>query len=279
MEIEGTGSQKESDSIEINTAGLKKNWEKTTDFLKKRNIQIIITLVLFALILFSSVSIRLSGLPNLKDVTTGHYVLADPDAFYELRVAQTIVNTGSISGIDPMRNPGLNITYTQEMLPIAIATSYKILHSLNSSITLDYVDVIYPVVAFALSLIIFFILCWYLTKSKLASVLSSLMLAYSTTYLERTGVGISSHEALGMIFFFLSLLVYAVSVNNYKKNWKNTIIWGVATGISLGLSLFSWSGGSNFLVIIFPLFAIVYYMFNIRDESKETKKKFLFFNT
>ncbi|MGA2130346.1 MAG: hypothetical protein ABSG05_01885 [Candidatus Pacearchaeota archaeon] len=278
MEIEGTDSQKESNSIEINTKGVERGWEKTTSFLKKKNVQIIITLVLFALILFSSVSIRLSGLPNLVDVTTGHYVLADPDAFYELRVAQTIVNTGNINGIDSMRNPGLNLTYTQEMLPMALANAYKILHSVNSSITLDYIDVLYPVVAFALSLIIFFILCWYFTKSKALSILASLMLAYSTTYLERTGVGISSHEALGMIFFFLSLLIYFISVNSYKKNWKNTIIWGVATGVSLALSLFSWSGGSNFLVMIFPIFAVTYYLFGIRDEDKTVKKRFIGFN-
>ncbi len=276
MEIEGTESHKKNDSIEINTTEIKNKWEKTTKFLKKRNVQIAITLVLFALILFTSVSIRLSGLPNLKDVTTGHYDMADPDAFYEFRVAQTIVNTGNINGIDTMRNPGLNLTYTKEMLPFALAYSYNFFHGLNSSITLDYIDVLYPIVAFALSLIIFFVLCWYLSKSKLLALIASTMLAYSPTFFQRTGAGISSHEALGMIFMLLSFLIYAFSVNNYKKSWKITSLLGIIIGISLSLSLYSWGGGSNFAIMMFPIASIALYFLNV--EGKEQKKKFIIFN-
>ncbi|MBS3084579.1 hypothetical protein J4411_01570 [Candidatus Pacearchaeota archaeon] len=247
-------------------------------FFKDKKFQIALTIILFLIILFSSFSMRLSGLPNLVDKTTGNYIFADPDAYYEYRVAEIIVNTGDISGIDLMRNPGLNLGYTQEMLPKILAFSYDFFHLFGSSITLDYIDAFYPVVAFALSLILFFVLCWYVSKSKVLALLASLMLAYSPTYLQRTGVGISSHEALGIVFIFLALLVYMFSINSYKKNWKLTTLLGFFTGASFALSVFSWSGGSIFVLIIISLASLIYYLFGIKEEGLEIKKKFIFFN-
>jgi len=247
-------------------------------FLKNKKFQITLTIILFLFILISSFSIRLSGLPNMVDKTTGNYIFADPDAFYEYRVAQTIVSGISLDSIDFMRNPGMNLTYTTEMLPKALAFTYKLLHPLSSSITLDLIDVLYPPVAFAISLIIFFILCWYLSKSKFFALLSSLMLAYSPIFLGRTGIGVSSHEALGIIFLFLTLLVYFISLKKFdKQDVKKTSLFGILTGISLGFSVFSWSGGSNFPIMILPIASLIYYLFGIKDE-KEEKKKFILFN-
>lgn len=278
MENEAKDSEEKDEEITINTKGLKKSFGRVSGFLGKKEVMIGLAIILFLFILITSTSLRLSNLPAFKDSTSGNYVFADPDAFYEFRVAQTIVSTGDISGIDAMRSPGLNLPYTQEMLPKVLALAYNVLHPLNSMFTLDYIDVIYPVVAFAVGLIFFFVLCWYLTKSKLLSLLASAMLAYSSVYLGRTGAGISSHEALGMVFFFLALLVFAFSMNNYKKNWKWSASLGVATGVALSLTLFSWSGGSNFVLMIFSFFMITYYLFNMKDAGKEDKIKFFIFN-
>ena len=245
------------EEIKINVMRFKDKFDKANDFFKKRNVQIALVLILFAILLGSATLIRFSGLPNLVDQTTGHYLFADPDAFYGYRVAETIVNHNDISGIDPMRNPGLNLFYTQEMLPKILALTYDLVIRFNPSITLDYIDVIYPIVAFAIGLTVFFILCWYLSKSKFFALLASTMLAYSTSYFQRTAAGISSHESLGLVFMFLAFLAYAFSINNYKRSWKWTASLGALTGISLALSLFSWSGGSNFALIIFPLSSLM----------------------
>jgi len=261
------GSDELTDTIKLNF-----------DFLKNKKFQWGIVIVLFLFILISSFSIRLSGLPNLVDKTTGHYVFADPDAFYEYRVAAAILSGTSLDSIDPMRNPGMNLTYTTEMLPKALVFVYKIINPLNNSITLDLIDVLYPPVAFAISLIIFFVLCWYLSKSKTFAILASLMLAYSPSFLGRTGVGVSSHEALGIIFFFLAFLVYFISLSDFhKKSIQRISLFGIFVGIALGFSFFSWSGGSNFIVIIFPVSSLVYYFFGVNDEKNE-KKKFILFN-
>lgn len=245
---------------------------------KNKKILIAITIFIFLIILFISFQMRVSHLSLLVDKTTGHYDLADPDAFYELRVAQALVNGKKINDIDPLKISG-NLTYTynnHELLPFLLADSYKVVKKFDPQITLDYIDVIYPPIAFALSLIIFFILCWYLSKSKTLALLASLMLAFSSAYFERTGAGISSHEALGMVFLFLALLVYSVSVSNFKKSWKHNILLGIITGVSLSLSYISWNGGSDFALMIFPLASLVYFLFG--TTKLEDKKKFIIFN-
>ncbi len=257
---------------------LKEVSTKVKKVLSNKKILLGITLVLFTLILFTSVNMRLQNLESLKDATTGKYLPSDPDACYELRVAQTLLDNGNIGGIDAMRNPGLNISYTQEMLPKALVASYKFITMFNPKITLDLIDVLYPTVAFAISLIFFFILCWYVTKSKFVGVVASAILAYSPSYLSRTSTGVSSHEALGMIFFFLALLLFIFSLNNYKKKFKFTGGCGVLTGASIGLSVLSWSGASNFIIMIVPVTLIFHYFFNEEIQNLKTKKKFILFN-
>src|SRR3989344_7934174 len=226
MSVEKRGEEskrRKSDSINL-------DFSIILGLLKQKKVQTIITILLFTTILFGSTWMRLHGIPNLVDQTSGKYLSADPDAFYEYRVAETILDQGDISGVDPKRSPGLNLPYTQEMQPKIVALAYKILIKFNEKIILDFVHAMYPIFAFSIGLILFFCLCLYLSESKILALLASLMLAYSPTYLQRTGAGISSHEALGMVFFFFGLLVYSFSINNYKKNLRGSIGLGILTG-------------------------------------------------
>ncbi|VVB80603.1 Dolichyl-monophosphooligosaccharide--protein glycotransferase AglB [uncultured archaeon] len=247
------------------------------EILSNKKFQIGITVLIFLIILISSTSLRLGNLDLLKDSTTGKYIPADPDACYELRVAQTLLEKGTINGVDTMRNPGLNVTFAQEMLPKMLVMTYKTLHAVGSSITLDQVDVLYPVAAFALGLIIFFILCWYLSSSKVAATIASALLAYSTSYLSRTTGGVSSHESLGMPFMFLAMLVFAISLSRFGKSWKETILWGVGNGVAFAFSFWSWSGASNFVFMIFPIASIVYYLFGVDEKDLAKKQKMIVF--
>lgn len=248
------------------------------ELLSNRKFQIILTIIIFLAILISSTTLRTANLELLKDATTGKYLPADPDACYELRIAQTLVDNGNIDGIDSMRNPGLNLTYAQEMLPKILAFSYKTMHFFGSEITLDKVDVLYPVVAFALGLIIFFLLCWYLSKSKIAAVIASALLAYSPSYLSRTTGGVSSHESLGMPFMFLAMLVFAIALSKFDKNWKNTILFGIGSGICFALSFFSWSGASNFVLMAVSISLVLFYLFGLEDSNISDKIKFIAFS-
>lgn len=247
------------------------------DIITNKKFQWIITIILFLAILISSTYLRLGNLNILIDQTNGKYLPSDPDACYELRVAQTLVDRGNIDGIDTMRNPGLNLTFAQEMLPKVLAFSYKTAHFFGSTITLDKIDVLYPVVAFAIGLIIFFVLCWYLSKSKIAAVIASALLAYSPSYLSRTAAGVSSHEALGMPFMFLAMLIFVVSLSRFEKNWKQTALWGILSGIGFAFSFWSWAGASNFVLMIMSISSVIYFLFGIEDRNVNKKLKFALF--
>jgi len=83
---------------------IKNSLGKAINFLKQNKIQWIITIAVFLIILFMSTSVRLSNLNALKDITTGNYSLADLDAQYFYRIAQTTVdNNGVLPEYDDMR--------------------------------------------------------------------------------------------------------------------------------------------------------------------------------
>lgn len=249
------------------------------DIVSNKKFQIALTILIFAVILFTSTSLRLANLPLLVDRTTGEYNLADPDAYYMYRVAETYLEKdGDLSGIDTMRNPGLNLTYNKEILSPILVYSYKFFKIFNSDLTLNVVDVYYPAIAFSISLIIFFLLVYYISRSKFASILASALLAYFPSYIGRTTAGISSHESLGMVFMFLTLLAFVFSLDKLQTNWKRTALGGFLVGLTLALSFLSWGGGSNFPLMTFPLASLLYYLFKVADKDLESKKRFIIFS-
>lgn len=261
---------KKSNSSEIFSIG--------KEIISNKKFQIGLTIILFLIILISSTSLRLANLPLLVDKTTGEYNFADPDAYYMYRVAQTYLERdGDLSGIDNMRNPGMNVTYNQEILSPVLVNTYKILKVFNPEITLNTVDAYYPAIAFSISLIIFFVLTSYISRSKFVGLVASALLAYHPVYLGRTTAGISSHESLGMVFFFLTLLIFVFSLNSLNKSWKTNIALGILTGVSLALSFVSWSGASSFALMAFPIATMLFYLFGIPDESLELKRKLIVF--
>ncbi len=107
---------------------MKKGLNKALDFLKKNKIQWIITIVVFLIILFMSTSIRLSNLDALIDPTTGNYSLADLDAQYFYRIAQTALDNNGLPAIDNMRYIGSSPPpgWLRELLPKFIVFVYKL---------------------------------------------------------------------------------------------------------------------------------------------------------
>lgn len=246
------------------------------NFLKNKKVQWGIVIVLFALIAVLSVGMRLSNLPNLVDHTTGNYTLSDPDALYWLRLEGHLLSTGNLNGIDTMRNPGLNLTYSHDLIIYTITGAYKLLHSFNENITLRFVDTVYPAWGFLLALIIFFFLLFFLTESKTASVIGSFFLAYSPAFLFRTVSGVSGHEALGIMFLFAVFLVFILGLKKFSKGIKESVIWGLLTGLLITFSFAAWGGTINFIFLILPISMLLYYLFNVK-EDKKLKEKFLIF--
>lgn len=269
-----------SDEITLDVKEIKKGFEKTKKFFRRKDVQIVLAVVFLLAIIILGSCIRVQNLDLLKDQTSGEYIPLALDPHYFIRVAETIVdNGGHLPTVDVMRYPVSPSGFTKEILPWTIVGIYKI-GNIFSSISIEFAGVISPVVFYILGLIIFFFLCYKLTKSKIASIISSIFLAFIPSYLYRTLAGFADHEAIGMVAFFSVLLVYAFAIEKFEKNkiGKYTpLFFGIVTGLLTALIVASWGGLSNFVFMIIPLSAIIIWIVNIKDEKSLWKKNLIFY--
>jgi len=180
------------------------------NFLKQKKVINIIFAILFLIILILGVSIRVQNLDLLKDPTTGENIPLALDPFYFLRLAETIVEQGSLPEYDNMRYPSLKVAFNQEIMPQAVIFLWKIGKIFDGDVTLRFINVLSPVIFFALALIAFFFLIFFLTRSRTIALISSAFLAFHPAFLYRTLSGFSDHEAIGIFAFFVAMLAYSL---------------------------------------------------------------------
>lgn len=250
--------------ITINTEKIKRNISKSVDFLKQKKIVNILVIILFLITLFIGVQIRTQNLPNLIDITTGDYTPLALDPYYFLRVSETILQTNNaLPEIDNMRYPSLSSGWTNEILPQSTVLIYKIINTFDSNTTLNYANVLNPVIFFILGLILFFFLCWKLSKNKWIALIASFILSIIPPYLYRTLAGFSDHEAIGIFGFFLALLLFSIGLlylEKRKTTYFKSSIFGFISGIATMVAIASWGGGAKFLFMILPLSFLIIWL-------------------
>ena len=278
----------EEDTLKINTAAIKGGFNKTLGFIKQKKVINIIVIVLFLTLLIGSSWMRLQNLPLLKDSTTGEYIPLALDPFYFLRVAETIVGEGGLPGVDVMRQPYeiYEIPFTNEILPRAVVFLFNVAKVFDKDVTLQFIDVIYPVVFFGFGLIVFFFLIYSLTRSKGIALISSAFLAFIPPYIHRTLAGFADHEAIGMFAFFLTLLAYSSALRflnkdeHIRKLKLKTISAGLLVGFLSVFTIVSWGGIANFIFMIIPLAFGLFWLIkaqNLGNINKKQLQTFLLF--
>ncbi len=233
------------------------NWKEHFKFLENKKISWILTISLLLLILFLGIQIRVSGLSNLVDPTTGDYTPLALDPYYFLRVSETLVeNGGALPEVDEMRYPSLESGWTNEILPQSTVIIYKIMKIFNPETTLRYANVLNPVIFFGLGLVVFFFLVNLLVKNKTVALSATFILSIIPPYLYRTLVGFSDHESIGMFGFFLAIFIFSLGLyclEKRKSSFKIPLILGVLAGISTMFAIAAWGGGAKFLFMILPV--------------------------
>ena len=248
----------EKNTIEINATEIKKGFQKTVNFFKQKKVINLLIIILLITLLVGGVWIRLLNIPLLKDSTTGKEMPLALDPFYFLRVAQTMVSSEGLPEIDLMRYPSAKIGFSQEIMPNFIVFVYKICGFFKSDVSIEFIDILSPVILFALAFIVFFFLILTLTKSKSTALFSSAFLAFMPSYLYRTIAGFSDHEAIGMFSFFLTFLLYSLALqflnkDERKKNSLNkTLLFSFVTAFLTAFTIASWRGIANFVFLIIP---------------------------
>src|SRR3989338_1332349 len=199
--------ERKSGEVQINATKIKENFKNF--FKNKKLIWIIIFILLIATLILGT-WIRIQNIPLLKNSVTGDEMPPDIDTFYFLRISETILEQGKLSEYDPMRvfppTP-----YTKEIMPWVVVYLYKLSNVLGDY-NLQQINIISPVIFFILGGITFFFLVYVLTRSKIAALISSIFLAVIPTYLYRTMPGVSDHETIGMVAFFLILTFFTLAL-------------------------------------------------------------------
>ena len=244
----------------------------------KKFMNIAIIVLLLFLLIFSSWA-RLQNLPLLVDPTSGEYIPLALDPFYFLRVAETMVESG-LPEVDAMRYPSLELGFTNELTPRVVVFMYNIAN-IFGDYSIQYIDVIYPVIFFIFGLIMFFILVYFLTDSKWIALLSSAFLAFTPAYLYRTMAGFADHESLGMFAFFSVMLVYVLSLKYLEKDKSNLIktgLWAIAVAFLTVINIVSWNGVASFIFMIVPLsFFVIWVIRSKEGYTDKMKSYFLFY--
>ncbi len=212
--------------------------------------QLLVWFILIGII-YTSIDIRLTNLGNLKDVTNGKYIAADLDAFLFYRYGEYILEQGTHMTFDPKRYVpfGQPWEWLKNLygFPYFLVWLYKFAHFFNSTITYDYIYIIYPVIVLGVTLLVFFLLVKTVFGS-LAALLATAALGYSPAYIFRTTAGVADHDAVGMLAFTLALYVYMLALKQATPG--KSAFFGFLTGLTTVGMVLVWPGAGNFLYLI-----------------------------
>ena len=237
--------------------------DKVFSYLKKK--PLVLIYFILAGILSYGAYIRTRNLEWLIDVTTGKYIPIALDPFVFLRYVRTIIETGSLMAVDTMRYFPIGYTGMNEfkIMSYAIVYLYKFWSFFDPSVTVEYVHVIYPVVAFILGTVFFFLLMKKVFNWKVA-LLSTSFLAVLPAYLYRTMAGFSDKEAFAVMLIYLGFFLF---VSFFKeKNFKKAIAYSVGAGVAVAGAMLVWGGGA-FIVLTIGMFMILMVLLNKVDKK------------
>jgi len=246
--------------------------KKLTSFLKENSIWIVG--VLLALVVYISIYVRTRGLPYLRDITTGGWTLGpDLDPFLFLRWAKYIVANGHLFTNDILRYVPIGFDTSKELLllPYSISWFHAVARWFGST-SVDQSAVLFPVFAFALTVIALFVLARKIflnfTTEKIANysaVVAAFFLSVGTSLLPRTIAGIPEKENGGFLFMIvtLALFLYAWDAN---KTWK-ALTFAVLAGAAGALMANFW-GGYVYLYVIIGLATLIGFVFGQMNKQR-----------
>jgi len=225
-----------------------------------------IVLILFILIIILSISMRTSNISELKDVTTGNYTLGpDLDPYFFMRVGKEMAQYGNPLNPDMLRAAPLGMDPSYNLHSRLMGYFYKFLTIFDKNVSFEFASIIFPVVFFTLALGAFFLLSRKLfskitskKKADIAALISTAFLAVIPDMLHRTVAGIPEHESSGIFFFFLAFYLFLLA---WESKGKKSILFSILAGITTGLMISAWGGGSKYIFMVVGLAMFLAFLF------------------
>jgi len=213
-------------------------------------------------VFFITLYVRTRNLPLLQ----GKYLI-ELDSYFFFRYAKMLLEQGSLLAIDFMRYSPLGYSTVQfKFFPLTLVHLYKIAHSFFPNLSQIEWHIIYPPVITVISLVFFFLFVKELLGYRTAFIATA-FLAVIPAYLQRTMAGFADHEAIAMLWMFISLWLFVLAWKS--ENWKKYISLAAISGLFAGAMAATW-GGYTFLTLSLTLFLAAYAILTNR-AAKPTK--------
>ena len=211
-------------------------------------------------VLILSWYIRTRNLPWLA----GKYLI-ELDSYFFFRYAKMIYETGVLPAIDFMRYSPLGYpTAPFEFFPKTLAYMYKFIHVFNPSLPQIQWHIFYPPVITIISFVFFFLLVKELFNYKTA-LISTAFLAVIPAYIQRTSAGFADHEAMAMLWMFISLWLFVLSWKSEK--FKYSLPLTILSGLFAMMMIGTW-GGYRYLTLSVGLFAVLASLGGLLNKHK-----------
>jgi len=266
--------------MEDQTGILEERNKKIFNFLKSSKIWVWIIL---AVLIVLGIYIRTlpmadhGGHPGLWDITTNSWTLGpDLDPWLFMRQAKNIITTGSFPNIDTFRNVPLGFDSTKEtmLLPYMIDWTYHLVGFFYPERTPEYAGVIFPVIMFGLTIVSFFFFVREIftgreenkkNKANLIALISTAFMITIPAFLSRTVAGIPEKESAAFFFMFLTFYFFIKAFKSEKM--KETIVFGILSGIATLLTGLIW-GGIMYIYLSIGLTTLFAFVLNKMNKEK-----------
>ena len=228
------------------------NTDKTQDILSKIRPTRLQAIEIGILATISIVAALLRILP----LQYGAYFTAF-DPLFQYRATQHLVENGFGSWwtwIDTMSwyPMGKSVAYTSYPgIPIAAALLYLFQNALGLGISLYNVCLFFPI----LMSVITIITIYYLGKElagRSTGIFAALFLAITPAFIQRTSLGFFDTENIGIFAIIATSLFFLRSIDK-RKSLNQRVIYGLASGATLGLIFASW-GAAKYMLGMLMLF-------------------------
>jgi dolichyl-diphosphooligosaccharide--protein glycosyltransferase len=196
------------------------------------------------LILFVAFTIRM--FPVRWEIQTGAMHLSEFDPYFQFSLANYMVKNGLISPywptqwVDTQRwyPDGINMARTLPGLGMTAAFFYDIISALGVNIALMDFCAIFPVIMGTLAcLIIYFI--GKDIGGKTVGLFSTLFLALSPSFIQRTSLGFFDDETVGVVALLLFIFMFLRSIEK-ERPFGSTVKYSIGSALALGYFVAGW---------------------------------------
>jgi asparagine N-glycosylation enzyme membrane subunit Stt3 len=215
------------------------------------------------------VSAALALTIRLLNFRYGFY-LSEFDPYWHYRTAKYIAEHGInafLTWVDKMSwvPEGRNAAGSTPVgLPLALDGFYYFVKFLGLDVDMLTLAILFPPISSIFAVVAVFLLGKEIANDEVGA-LSSILIAFSGSLIDRTHLGFFKHETIGIPLIAFSLYFFIKGVKEENKKWS--FLFSILAGLSLGYLSISWTG-YLFATGLIALLTVMISLFSNTDLDK-----------